>query len=805
MTVLFSRLLYTNCLPGQGIAPGGGFGVQAQSPDTPQALAKAATDTLLYVVPAKWAGNTAMAVGDYPRSLAHFSGGGWATAQGQYAGQEAVGGRSGNHVTDCVLTASAASYGLTRPAQLWGAPFWRDEPFPTSSCPPVEEFLEPGELSVDELARWTRSDTRIAPILKRFVTVLENPEGPRVRIRSVSADLVIRWIAAATLLLPFDDAVNVSFRVYSHNPDYDKHRVLGVHPDTAHAVRVGGGGNAFILDADAFDSDQIEVSRSAELRVDLLSSDADPYDVLDTVGQSASLLAAGVKEVVAFEVARLLCIEGTQLDEPSVREWFDEADAESLAEFGTEVAQKVLDANPSSELILLVDRLQSEGILGLPSAEVRLRLLRAETADVAAGSAVSPERLPDAGLNPDERQAATAHWSSGLALATTVPAFAQLLHVAWRHDLRPEIAPVWPYVARFAKALLSSSSEALAQLDPTRWVFSGEICQTMKGQLAGQLEASGGRSAAELVGKFWQFLLHSELDVSLPIDKAVVGLAMTQGSLQAQAQLLESQLHVASVRSDTYAYLEAANALWPTDDPDPALARRFASGSPRNAFQSASVLSAAGSSIEVDIRDGKLGPEVLAELAHIQSQGYVPNDRAVIRLLKDDEFLSWFVDHVSSLSAQGEVTENAPFLREMAPAILKLRATALGVALVESPYPKAAIDVLKGLPRWAAQPYLDELSRRLASSGSPSLGATVFQVGCSVQAAFSQDKGRDAGSAALELMREYLRSLGTERAVRWAADVESDLASEEWRDEWKTFCAPTSGGKRRKFGLGGTK
>lgn len=805
MNALFSRLLYTNCLPGQGVAPGGGFGIQAQSPGTPQALSTAATDTLLYIVPAKWAGNTAMAVEDYPRSLAHFSGAGWATAQGRYAGQEAVGGRSGNHVTDCVLTESQASYGLTRPAQLWGAPLWRDEPFPTNSCPPIEEFLGPGELTAEELARWVRSDERIAPVLKRLVTVLENPEGRRVRIKSANVDAVVRWIAVATLLLPFEDALNVSFRVYSHNPDYDKHRVLGVHPDTAPAVRVGAGGSAFVLDADAFEADQVDVSRSADLWVALLASDADPYDVLDAVGQASSLAAPGADETAALAVACLLCIDGAPLDEPSVRNWLEEVDADRLTEFGTEVAQRVLDATPSSELIILVDRLRSEAVIGLDPAEIRLRLLTAETADAAAGRAIHPDPLPDAGLGPGERQTAAVDWSTELALATTVPTFAQLLHVAWRHDLRPEIAPVGPHIYRFIEALLSVSSETLAQLDPTRWAFSRKILHTVKDQIVGRIETADEASAAALVEHWWRFLLHNDLDVPQPIDKAVVGLAMTQGSRSEKAQLVDRQLRSASLRTSAYAYVEAARALWPTDDPDAATARRFVAGSPRHAFQHMPVLVAAGSAIEAEIRNGSLGAKTLDELERVESQGYTLRDQAAMKLLKDDERMRWFVVQVNDGHALQSAARDAPSLRDLSAPILELRAAELGEALVGTRYLNVAIEVVKWLPRWAAQSYVDGLGRHLASGGSPRVGAMGFQIAHHVQSAYPHDKGANAGSAALEQIRAYLKSLDAELAAQWAADVGVECMSDAWRDKWEKFASSALGAKRGRFGRGGDK
>jgi len=805
MNSLFSRLLYTNCFPGQGIAVGGGFGIQAQSPETPQALSKAAVDNLLYIAPAKWVGNPAMAVEDYPRSLAHFSGAGWATAQGRYVGQEAVGGRSGNHVTDFVLTESQASYGLTRPAQLWRAPFWREEPFPTNSCPPIEEFLEPGELTAEELARWVRSDGRISPLLKRLVTVLENPAGPRVRIKGVNADSVVRWIAVATLLIPFEDALNVSFRVYSHNPDYDKHRVLGVHPDTAPAVRAGAGGGVFVLDVDAFEADEFDVSPSADLWVDLLVSDADPYDVIDVVGQAASLALPGADERVALGVACLLCIDGTPLDESSVREWLEKVDASRLAEFGTEIAEKVLDSTPSSELIILVDRLRSEGVVNLDAAEIRRRLLAAEISDATAGRATPQDSLPDAGLSSADSQMATTAWSTELTLATTVPAFAELLHVAWRHNLRPELASLWPYLYRFIEALLSGSSVLVEEMDPTRWVFKDEIYHTIKVQITGRIEAAGEANATAIVDPWWRFLLHSELDVTQPTDKAVIKLAMTRGSPRERLELVDSLLRSASCRSAAFAYVEAGHALWPNDYPDAALARRFIAGSPRRTLQEMPVLMAAGSAIETEIHHGSVGPEILEEIRWAETLGYTLRDPVVIELLKDDDRIGWFIGRLRDGHAQQSLIEAAPSLRDMSPPILRLRRAKIGEVLVSTEYLKAAIEMVKWLPRWAAQSYVDEFGQQLTRTGSVRVCAAGFQIGRHVQSAYPGEHGADAGSAVLEQIRAYLNSLDTEVALQWVAHVSAELASDAWRDIWQKFANSALGVKRSRFGRGDHK
>ena len=80
-----------------------------------------------------------------------------------------------------------------------------------------------------------------------------------------------------------------------------------------------------------------------------------------------------------------------------------------------------------------------------------------------------------------------------------------------------------------------------------------------------------------------------------------------------------------------------------------------------------------------------------------------------------------------------------------------------------------------------------------------------FQVGHQVQGAYPDHKGADAGSAALEQIRAYLKSLDAELAAQWAADVGVELSSDDWRDAWEKFATAALGGKRGRFGRGGDK
>src|SRR5262249_55571715 len=137
MTGRFETLIYTDCRPGEGLLGSGGLQFQARSDGADATAMTVVQRALLYEPPAGWM-RERRPVADYPPSFAHIADGCWATARGVYLGREANGTREGNQLTHSVITRDPDAYGLLRPAQLFGAHFWRSEPAHGTSCPPVE-------------------------------------------------------------------------------------------------------------------------------------------------------------------------------------------------------------------------------------------------------------------------------------------------------------------------------------------------------------------------------------------------------------------------------------------------------------------------------------------------------------------------------------------------------------------------------------------------------------------------------------------------------------------------------------------
>ena len=284
----FDRLLYTDCRAGTGRGAGGGFQVQAQSAGVDAAQSKMAVGWLLYEAPSAWIVQR-RPVEEFPLGFAHAAEAGYGTAQSRYVGTEATGARQGNHLADCLLTRDPKLYGPTRPAQLWRSPLWRADPWDSTDCPQFDDAPPLGPLTVDAVADWLRDRPERASALARLVSVLGDPAGPRVVIAAAGPDEALRWIAAATLLLPVRVALDVSFKVFCLSHTHASHRIVGLPKELNPQVIPGRRDSAFIIDAEQAISDEAEISERARFWVDQFATASDPYDVVDAVELAESL------------------------------------------------------------------------------------------------------------------------------------------------------------------------------------------------------------------------------------------------------------------------------------------------------------------------------------------------------------------------------------------------------------------------------------------------------------------------------------------------------------------------------------
>lgn len=309
----FGSLYYTDCLPGQGLNGSAGFQFQAASPGLATEAMAVVQRSTLYEPPASWMRERRPAA-DYPRSLTHTASDGvYATAAGVYLGQEANGSREGNQFTHAVVTDDMKDYGLLRPAQMWGAPWWATAPAPGTELSELPPNPEAGPLdteTVRERVQAAGGADRLMALLSAVERLADPQQRQTVVVVSSDPETAACWIAAATLLLPLKRALRVSFKIFVADAQYGQHDIIVLHPEWAGRWADTGDGQGFVVfDLDRERHTSTEVTESARFWVPRFLS-ADPLDVVDAVELAGQLAqtrgddpASGIERMVAGVVA----------------------------------------------------------------------------------------------------------------------------------------------------------------------------------------------------------------------------------------------------------------------------------------------------------------------------------------------------------------------------------------------------------------------------------------------------------------------------------------------------------------------
>jgi hypothetical protein len=513
----FDRLLYTDCRAGMGRGAGGGFQVQAQSAGVDMSQAKMAISWLLYEAPNAWIVQR-RPVEEFPLGFGHASVAGYGTAQSRYVGTEATGARQGNHLADCLLTHDPALYGPTRPAQLWRSALWRAEPWDTTDCPQYEGMPPPGPLTVEAVAAWLQDSPAQAAVLARFLSVLENPAGQRVIITAGAPDEALRWIAAATLLLPIRAALEVSFKVFCTNPLQASHRVVAVLKELNPQVIPGRGDSAFVLDAEAATSDEAAVSERARFWTELFASAEDPYDVVDAV-ELADQMGAGTGSGRADSLVTAWAVTAPDSplgDPPALLRWLSGADPRLQAEHGPAVARRILATGPPAAALRWIDNAAALGHIDIDRTEVRSLLLTAEITEIREGGTPPVEILTQVEAAAEAHGDAVSELSSAIVLC---PDDQQrevdlLLCLSRRHGIKLVLPPLEDRLNTFAVGWLDDPA---GPYHPHEWALRDQILEITYDRLHDRIEAHGTHESIGILQRLWRHFADWPEDLADPL------------------------------------------------------------------------------------------------------------------------------------------------------------------------------------------------------------------------------------------------------------------------------------------------
>ena len=791
-TAGFGRLLYTDCAPGTGRSGGGGFQVQAQSPEVDSKGLALATSWLLYEVQNAWITEQRPA-SEFPPGFAHVAASGYGTGQSRYVGKEVMGGRQGNHLADCLVTGDPELYGTIRPAQLYGAPFWRADPWPTTDCPDFDGDLEPGPLlTLDELTSWARARPERGPVLAGLLSVLEDPDGPRVMIVSADADEAMRWLATATLLLPQRRALDVTFKVFSANPLRAQQRMVAAPPDLNPRLRPGLVPGLFILDAAACQADETPVSERAAFLAGQLAGDteADPYDLLDAL-ELADELSGGSwpTGTAALHAAWAL----TRPDEPlhapdAVQAWLRDAETDQLREHGPALVEMMLaPAPPSADMLRWLDGAIAAGQLDFDQETARTQLLAAELADALAGKPAPAQVLPPVPLSDKAERDAESQLTSALLLGDPdridADQFDRVLRLAFRHRVGLQPAPLQERLHGFAVAWIDDphytwepQGRALADsvLDEAYDVLHARFTEPLSPKLAQTLARFRG-------------LFDDRDDLADPLychlQAAVI--AGLKGQQDRLAQLSVSLGKIARLPANSPEAAEAARVFqqalleWHADDTDVALtilAQLPSHIDPRIGKRANSFLASA---------QAKPDGELLDMLVGLHTNGWRPPSDKLAQLLDGELRVRHFLAAAAGADIVGrtKAMRAAELISEADPAVVELRARAVLDAFLSTRNPYLAGLVLASYRTTKSgrakptpiQTLIALASERMSASTAEESALIAVPIVLALANQALQRNQANRWNRLAKLLRDYDSRLTGKDSKKWRADVRARL------------------------------
>jgi len=424
----------------------------------------------------------------------------------------------------------------------------------------------------------------------------------RVLFLAREPELVLRWVTAATLLVPHGQALGIDFKIFTLNPAYADHRILAVHPDwSTGSASLDNQLGYVVFDLVRHDWTRVEPDPESGRWVELFLAE-DPYDIVDAV-EIAAAASAGHPALAAAETSFGLAVVLGRPPEPHavgpIVAWLADAPDALLERYGPDLVDRLLD-QPGRLPIDDLDELDAAVSHRLPSraARVRLVLLRAELDELRDGNEVEPGRLtpiePTAWSRPDESAAVD-------LLATEMSraepeVFESLLRLAARFGVSPPHSLLDPGLQRFLEFWAESPRP---EYDPELWAGGDEIERKLRRLL--ERTIVNGRATSEAVGSLWWRSLTPPVRVANELDRAIVSAAMLQLDERSRGNLVERMMR----STDPEVLTDLAGVLWRRAVPTLAEARRLVRQLPPTVVLADEHLPA--------LAEAMLGPEVTDE------------------------------------------------------------------------------------------------------------------------------------------------------------------------------------------------
>lgn len=434
--MVFESAVYTDVTSDESVDRLDGFGFQTMSEGIDGADRAVIVSDLLHVKSRSWPFDRDET--EHPPTAVYLRGErGFYFSRGVATGKTNS-GRSGNQITQAVVTRDEDDIHPYRPVQICAAKNWKLEKAPSQRS---EKWFAPLEIDDafenEALVTMFREDAWAAATLPAYLSMLHAAlDSPSAKVIVIHDDLelVLKWFAAGTLLLPPEDALSLGCRVFATDPFRTTAQLVGVHPDLDTESLSG----SYVIDLTARTVSEVPITAEAE-RIAAWVTEHDAFDAIEAAALGGRWMRAADAEVGGNGVEMVL---GLRPVAPGHAEW----------EIGISLIEGLGKAGLRDDLELYFDELSdSIASYGISSTDDAARAARA--ARYAADTGVTG--LAEAVLVPSlEALAAAPAAASAWAIELDASGGWRTLHLS-----EPDrIADL------FAEVILGSAADALPQL-----------------------------------------------------------------------------------------------------------------------------------------------------------------------------------------------------------------------------------------------------------------------------------------------------------------------------------------------------
>ena len=712
----FGTAIYTNCAPGEGLEAVGGMQFQSRSPGVDPETLAVIRRHLIYEPPEQLV-QQEQPVEAFPPSFAHVHDRVFATAAGVYIGREADGSRQGNHLTHAIVTDDARAYRSFRPAQMYHAPFWRNEPAASTHSERLPPPLPPGPFGAEQASQFVRDQPDGADLLAAILLALQahvshGGTSPPRRVLFISEDheAVLHWLTAATLLIPQDEALRIGFKVFTADPARSTLPVVAVHPawtQSAATVEHDRGYTVF----DLVRHEWTARPGSAEaLHWARLFCEADPYDVSEAVELVG---ASGLTGPVTRDLAAT-AVFGRAPDAASAGylvRWLRTGPPALREAYGGRLVAAVARL-PDLDLSLLreMDIATDEQFPGRRD-QVRLNLLRRELRNALSDPMRVQPKTPRRPVSPVIEQEAVRLVTEALRQAQGA-AFDAVLSVSGRFGISVPLDAVHAATVAFVAFWADHPDTAY---HPSGWPPTPPVLAMLRDELSARL---GDRP--EIADAWWNRLpgwTPDRPDLALPLDRALLSATMKNGNERTRLSVVRTILGRPADSALDVPYRTLAEILWRQSKPTIAELRELCHLVPDGTEFSAAIFAGVLARTAGD-------PTGLAELAlcaELEQHRLLRLAQDTVWLLEQNDWLEAFERNPGQRSAG--FTED-PYLVQLPSPLLNAHAQPLARTLLTLDDPVRVQSLLYRLPIGVAIAYLYAVSDN-SRSFRPKLVATI--------------------------------------------------------------------------------